>query len=53
MKPNLENSHEVFNELLRAKGFRFEVLCFHVWIPDYFNAQLEHCKLCEKVRKKK
>ena len=50
---NIENSNEVLATLLQKAKYRFQVLCFHVWIPDYFNAQLEHCKVCRKIRKKK
>jgi len=43
---NTEDSREILSQLLQEKGYRFEVLCFHVWIPDYFN------KTCGNIRKK-
>jgi len=46
---NPENSKEVHEALL--KEFRFG--CLHIWIPDYFNTRIEHCKYCLKIRKKK
>lgn len=50
---NPEDSNKVLQKLLQEKKYRFQVLCFHVWIPDYFNTQIEHCKTFGKVRKKK
>jgi len=52
MKLKPENAQSEMWRLMRKSGYRFQLLCFHEWIPDYFSDLIEHCKHCEQVRKK-
>lgn len=54
MKIVPENTISEMSELLnKIKYPQLTLICFHEWIPDYFNKNLQHCKHCEKVRKSK